>query len=56
MALLSLEMGQKPLKVMRRYQIAVVSHGSPDKKDIEEFRQKFTEGLGFCPETLAWEI
>jgi hypothetical protein len=49
----SLETGQSPVEVMRRYQVAVVSHGHPDTKDIEAFRQQFTRGLGYCPETLA---
>lgn len=49
----SLETGQSPVEVMRRYQIAIVSHGTPDTKDIEAFRQQFTRGLGYCPETLA---
>jgi hypothetical protein len=53
MALWSLETGQSPLEVMRRYKMAVVSHGSPDKSDIEAFREQFTMGLGYCPETLA---
>lgn len=53
MALWSLETGQSPIDVMRRYQVAVVSHGTPDKSDIEAFRQQFTMGLGYCPETLA---
>lgn len=53
MALWSLETGQSPIDVMRRYQVAVVSHGSPDRSDIEAFRQQFTMGLGYCPETLA---
>ena len=49
----SLETGQSSVEVMRRYQVAVVSHGIPDTKDIEAFRQQFTRGLGYCPETLA---
>ena len=49
----SLETGQSTIEVMRRYQVAVVSHGSPDTSDIEAFRQQFTRGLGYCPETLA---
>ena len=53
MALWSLETGQSPIEVMRRYQVAVVSHGTPDRSDIEAFRQQFTRGLGYCPETLA---
>lgn len=49
----SLETGQSPVEVMRRYQVAVVAHGMPDIKEIEAFRQQFTRGLGYCPETLA---
>ena len=53
MALRSLEAQQNPVEVMRRYQVAIVSHGSPDKEEIEAFRQQFVRGLGYCPETLA---
>jgi hypothetical protein len=53
MALWSLENGQSPIDVMRRYQVAVVSHGHPDRGEIEEFRRQFVKGLGYCPETLA---
>ncbi len=53
MALWSLETGQSPIQVMRRYQVAVVSHGSPEGEEIEEFRRQFVRGLGYCPETLA---
>ncbi len=53
MALWGLETGQTPVDVMRRYQVAVVSHGKPDSYEIEEFRKQFVEGLGYCPETLA---
>ena len=49
----SLETGQSPIDVMSRYQVAIVSYGSPDSNDIEAFRQQFTRGLGYCPETLA---
>ncbi|HEY9701730.1 MAG TPA: hypothetical protein V6C58_04755 [Allocoleopsis sp.] len=49
----SLETGQSPIDVMRRYQMAVVSHGKPDYSDIQAFREQFTNGLGYCPETLA---
>jgi hypothetical protein len=53
LALGSLEAGQSPVDVMRRYQVAVVSHGSPQREEIEAFRQQFVLGLGYCPETLA---
>ncbi len=49
----SLDTGQSPIEVMRRYQVAIVSHGRPDCADIVAFRQQFTRGLGYCPETLA---
>ncbi|UBF24043.1 hypothetical protein K9N68_20215 [Kovacikia minuta CCNUW1] len=53
MALWGLETGQSPIDVMHRYQVAVVSHGTPDREEIEEFRKQFVQGLGYCPETLA---
>jgi hypothetical protein len=53
MALWGLETGQSPVDVMQRYQVAVVSHGRPDREEIEEFRDQFVRGLGYCPETLA---
>lgn len=53
MALWSLETGQSPTHVMRRYQVAVVSHGRPNRIEIETFRKQFVMGLGYCPETLA---
>ena len=53
MALWSLETGQNPVDVMRRYQVAIVCHGHPERKEIEAFREQFVRGLGYCPETLA---
>ncbi|MEI2581316.1 hypothetical protein [Scytonema sp. PRP1] len=53
LALWSLAGGVSPVDVMRRYQVAVVSHGKPEKEEIEAFRQHFIRGLGYCPHTLA---
>lgn len=53
MALWSLETGQSPIDVMRRYQVVIVSHGNADVQEIEQFREQFVNGLGYCPETLA---
>ena len=53
MAIWGLETGQTPIDVMRRFQVAVVSHGEPDRVEIEEFRNQFVQGLGYCPEALA---
>lgn len=52
-ALESLAAGQPPVEVMRRYQVAIVAHGSPQRQEIEAFRQQFISGLGYCPPTLA---
>lgn len=53
MAFWSLDAGESAIQVMRHYQLAIISHGMPDISDIEEFRQAFVRGLGYCPETLA---
>ena len=50
---MGLETGQSPVDVMRRYQVAIVSHGVPDSAEITTFRTEFVRGLGYCPETLA---
>jgi hypothetical protein len=49
----ALERGKSPIEVMHQYQVAVVSHGKPNRIEIEEFRKQFVMGLGYCPETLA---
>ncbi|BAQ62764.1 hypothetical protein GM3708_3170 [Geminocystis sp. NIES-3708] len=49
----SLDMGDSPVRVMRNYRVAIVSHGKPDLDRIEIFRQEFTRGLGYQPETFA---
>jgi len=53
MALASLSAGQSPINVMCRYQVVVVSHGSPELEEIEAFQQQLVKGLGYCPETLV---
>ena len=52
-ALQSLERGDSPLTVMHRYQVVIVSHGKPSSEDIETFRRRFIQGLGYCPQHLA---
>ena len=53
LALWSLAGGQPALDVMHRYQVAIVSHGRPEKEEIEEFRKLCIQGLGYCPHTLV---
>ncbi|MEJ6484493.1 hypothetical protein N0Y54_24785 [Nostoc punctiforme UO1] len=49
----SLEAGQSLVNVMKRYKVAVVSHGRPQPDEIEVFRQSYIRGLGYCPQNLA---
>ena len=44
MVFLCLEAGYSALDIMRRYQIVVVSHGSPQHQEIKAFQQLFTSG------------
>jgi hypothetical protein len=53
LVLTGLETGYSVVDVMRRYQVAVVSHGVPQRDEIEAFRQHFINGLGYCPQNLA---
>lgn len=53
LALWSLEAGENLIDVMRRHQVVIVSHGSPQQEEIEAFRQQIIRGLGYCPSTLA---
>jgi hypothetical protein len=53
MALHNLEAGKSLDYVVRNHQVAVVSHGNPSNKEIEDFCQQFIRGLGYRPETLA---
>jgi hypothetical protein len=49
----SLDVGESPVIVMGNYKVAIVSHGKPDFDRVEIFRQEFSRGLGYQPETLA---
>ena len=52
-ALWRLDVGQTPLDVMLYHHLVLVSYGSPKRQEVEAFRQKVIEGLGYCPKTLA---
>ncbi|MFE4104817.1 hypothetical protein [Almyronema epifaneia] len=53
MALKRLDIGGSPTEVMNRYHLVIVSHGIPQPEELEAFRQRFIEGLGYCPQNLA---
>jgi hypothetical protein len=53
LALWSLAGGKSPVEAMRRYQVAVISHGQPNIEEIEAWRQHFIKGLAYCSQTLT---
>ncbi|MEM8804814.1 MAG: hypothetical protein AAGF01_02035 [Cyanobacteria bacterium P01_G01_bin.38] len=52
-ALRDLDRGDTPISVMNRHQVVIVSHGAPNPEEIYDFRDKFVQGLGYCPQSLA---
>jgi len=52
-ALTSLELGKSPTEVMNRYQVVIVAHGKPETEEIEIFRDRIVERLGYCPQNMA---
>ena len=52
-ALSSLEQGESPTDVMNRYQVVIVAHGKPETEEIEIFRDRIVERLGYCPQNMA---
>lgn len=52
-ALGQLDQGQSVTDVMNHYHVVVVSHGGLRPDDIEEFREMFVQGLGYCPPSLV---
>ena len=52
-ALHSLDCGESPTVVMNRYRVAIVSHGKPETEEIEIFRDRIVERLGYCPQNMA---
>lgn len=49
----SLENGTTITDVMHRYHVVVVSHGALRPADIEDFKDTFVRGLGYCPPSLV---
>ena len=52
-ALNSLEQGETPTAVMNRYQVVIVVHGQPETEEIEIFRDRVVQQLGYCPQNMA---
>ncbi len=45
----SLEIGQSTIEVMRRHQVAIVSHGHSNRDDVQAFCDNCRSQLGYCP-------
>ena len=52
-ALASLDRGESPTNVMNRYKVVVVIYGKPETEEIEIFRDRIVDGLGYCPQNMA---
>ena len=52
-ALARLEAGESPTEVMNRYQVVIVAYGKPEIEEIEIFRDRIVERLGYCPQNMA---
>ncbi|MEL6581167.1 MAG: hypothetical protein AAFO76_07540 [Cyanobacteria bacterium J06607_15] len=52
-AINSLDRGESPTKVMNRYRVVIVAYGEPETREIEIFRDRVIEGLGYCPQNMA---
>lgn len=53
MALNCLDAGRSITDVMNQCHVVVVSHGALRPEDIEDFRNTFVRGLGYCPPSLV---
>ena len=49
----SLEKGENPTVVMNRYQVVIVVYGQPETEEIEIFRDRVVDRLGYCPQNMA---
>ena len=38
---------------MNRYRVVIVAHGKSETEEIEIFRDRIVERLGFCPQNMA---
>lgn len=52
-ALSSLERGESPTAVMNRYQVVIVVYGKPETEEIEIFRDRIVDRLGYCPQNMV---
>lgn len=51
-AIVSLDGGESPTVVMNRYRVVIVTHGKPETEEIEIFRDRVVDGLGYCPQNM----
>ena len=52
-AIAALDRGCRATDVMNQYHTVIISHGEPQLQELYLFRERFIEGLGYCPQSLA---
>ncbi len=52
-ALARLEAGESSTEIMNREQVVIVTHGKPDREEIEIFRAQIVKRLGYCPQNMT---
>ena len=49
----SLDRGELPTEIMNRDRVVIVAYGKPETEEIEVFRDRIVERLGYCPQNMA---
>ncbi|NET50281.1 MAG: hypothetical protein F6K09_16590 [Merismopedia sp. SIO2A8] len=48
-----LNQGCTPVAVMKRHNVAIVSHGPANPDEVRYFQEHVVAGLGYCPQSLV---
>lgn len=47
-----LDRGETPTEIMNRERVVIVTYGKPETEEIEIFRDRVIDGLGYCPQNM----
>ena len=47
-----LDCGETPTEIMNRDRVVIVAYGKPETEEIEIFRDRVIDGLGYCPQNM----
>ena len=48
-----LDRGETPTEIMNRDRVVIVAYGKPETEEIEIFRDRVIDGLGYCPQNMT---